>query len=150
MSCAPVGWGCRIHRLLLCRGVRHLLTSVIRLNWLGCRIHRLLLCRGVRHLLTSVLRLNWLVCRIHRLLLCRGVRHLLTSVLRVSWLGCRIHRLLLCRGVRHPQRVSWAQLAATVENTYCFSVQGWDTPNNCPVTQLAGAAGYTDCFTAKG
>ena len=28
LSC-PVGWGCRIHRLLLCRGVRPFLTSVL-------------------------------------------------------------------------------------------------------------------------
>ena len=28
-ECCPVSWGCRIHRLLLCRGVRLPLTSVL-------------------------------------------------------------------------------------------------------------------------
>ena len=47
----PVGWGCRIHRLLLCRGVRQPTMSVLDgpVGW-GCRIHWLLLDRGIRPL----------------------------------------------------------------------------------------------------
>ena len=48
MSYGPVGWGCRIHWLHLCRRVSlpHW-VSYGPVGW-GCRIHRLLLCRGVR------------------------------------------------------------------------------------------------------
>ena len=44
----PFGWACRIHRLLLCRGVRHppQRVSCGPVDW-GCRIQRLLLCKGV-------------------------------------------------------------------------------------------------------
>ena len=38
----PVGWGCRIHRLLLCRGVRHPPTGVLDMtrNNLMVRFHQ--------------------------------------------------------------------------------------------------------------
>ena len=44
----PVSWGCKIHWLHLCRGVRlSQRVSCGPVGW-GCRIHWLHLCRGVR------------------------------------------------------------------------------------------------------
>ena len=118
----PVGWGCRIHWLHLCRGARAphstsvlimTLNHLSQVGW-GCRIHGLHLCRGVTHLQW----VSWydvipfqpsrqgLLNTLH---LCRGIRPLPTSVLNmtlyylspVSW-SCRIHGLHLCIGVRPP------------------------------------------------
>ena len=44
----PIGWRCRIHRLLTCRRVRlPQRVSCSQVGW-GCRIHRLNLCKGLR------------------------------------------------------------------------------------------------------
>ena len=103
----PVSWGCRIHRLDLCRGVRlSQRVSCGPVGW-GCRIHRLHLCRGVRFpQWVSYDPVGW-GCRIHRQDLCRGVKFpKRVSYGPVSW-GCRIHRLHLCREVRLSQQVPW-------------------------------------------
>ena len=104
---SQVDWGCRIHRLHLCRWVRlHQQVSRGPVSW-GCRIHRLHLCRRVRlHQQVSRGPVSW-GCRIHWLHLCRGVRlHQQVSRGQISW-GCRIHRLHLCRGIKLPRRLSW-------------------------------------------
>ena len=125
----PADWDNRIHRLHLCRGVRHP-------QWVSCgpvgwswRIHWLHLCRGVRlpqWMSWICCPLGW-SCRIHRLHLCRGVR----LPQWMSWIccplgwSCRIHRLHLCRGVRLPQWMSWyvAHSAGAVEYTDCISAE---------------------------
>ena len=48
MSCGLIGWGCRIHRLYLCRVVRlPQRVSCGLFDW-DCRIHQLYLCRWIR------------------------------------------------------------------------------------------------------
>ena len=100
LTVCPVDWGCRIHRLLLCRGIR--LPQRVSVDPVGrsFRIHRLLLCRGVRlSQRESCDPVSW-SCRIHRLLLCRGVRLPQREYGDQVVGSCRIHRLLLCKGVR--------------------------------------------------
>ena len=45
---SPVAWGCRIHRLHLCRRVKTSPPNELAQSAGGCRIHRLHLCRGVK------------------------------------------------------------------------------------------------------
>ena len=52
-----VGWGCRIHRQHLCRGVRPS-NEAGPVGW-GCRMHQLYLCRRVR-------LLQWMSCIWHK------------------------------------------------------------------------------------
>ena len=80
-----VVWGCRIHRHLLCRGVRLPFnecpvydTKLSILVVCGCRTHRLLFCRGV------ILPFN------------EWPDYVTKPSIPVIW-GGRIHRQLLCR-----------------------------------------------------
>ena len=54
------GWGCRIHRLLLCRGVSLPLQNDGPVGW-GCTIYWLRLCRGLRPPPTSVLGMTLII-----------------------------------------------------------------------------------------
>ena len=101
LSC-PVGRGCRIQRMLLCRGVKLAQGVSCGPVGRGCRIQRMLLCRGVK-----------LAQRVS----CGPVGR-----------GCRIQRMLLCRGVKLAQRVSVAQSAGAVEYTDCISAKCYPPP----------------------
>ena len=95
-----VSWGCRIHRLHLCRRVRLPQSVSCGLVGWGCRIHQLHLCRRVRlPQCVSCGTVDW-GGRIHRLHLYREVRlPQCVSYGPVDW-GCRIYRLRLCVDVK--------------------------------------------------
>ena len=43
-----------------------------------------------------------------------------------------------------------AQSTGTIKYTDCFSAEGQDSPNKCPVALSAGTVEYTDSFSAEG
>ena len=98
ISACPVGWGCRIHRLHLCRGVTSHQKSVLNMT-LNNRIVRLQPWSFRKYDVPLHCHYSQVHSDPERVALGRFLS-------LVSW-GCRIHRLHLCRGVRYHQRVSW-------------------------------------------
>ena len=101
----PVDWGCRIHRLYLCRGVT--LPSQVSYGQAGTVGYTDCICRGVTLPQRISCGLVGWGCRIHRVHFWRGVRLPQRVSSGLDGWGCWIHRLYLCREVPPSQRVSW-------------------------------------------
>ena len=96
----PVGWGCRIHRLLLCRGVRLPPTSVLDMTLNNLKTKQtkpnyIIIC--IRDPLNHVTVCN--LCLLYR----NTLHHTTCPVGSDYW----IHRVHLWRGLRHPLWASW-------------------------------------------
>ena len=111
-SCGPLGWGCRIHWLHLCRRVRlPQRASCDPVGW-GCRIHWLHLCRKVR---------------LPQRVSCDpvGCTYSVLTPLKRCCVFCshyKIHLLHLCRGVRLSHRMSYDPVGCIYSKRNCLKL----------------------------